>query len=189
MPHYIPTEPELSHVGGNWIGGNPMTYYPQLWEWMVKWLAVRSVLDVGCGEGHALATFQELGCTVFGIDGAPRNVEITKSKGIPAVVHDLTKSAYIHYPLPELVWCCEVVGQIDKQYITNVLATLTQGTYLAMTNELPGQVGHHHVNLKPTSYWMQHLMQYGFHPIFDTHEPVEHSFWVKTGVIYKRVAK
>ena len=58
--HFVPTEPELKHLGGNTIGGNAQTFYPELWFWMIQTLGIKTVLDVGCGEGHALREFKRL---------------------------------------------------------------------------------------------------------------------------------
>ena len=37
--------------------GDSATYAPNLWRWLVDVLGVESVIDVGCGEGHAAAFF------------------------------------------------------------------------------------------------------------------------------------
>ena len=187
--HYVPDEPELQHLGGNTIGGNPQTTYCQLWAWLVKSLDVHSVLDVGCGEGHALREFQRLGCLTFGIDGAPRNVEIASRYGM-VVTHDLCNGPYAP-PIPvDLVWCCEVVGHVDAKHLGNVLATLCQGTWLAMTNETPGQQNHHHpVNLQRPAYWADKIIRRGY--CIDAQRTGEsmayaHDFWTATGTIYRR---
>ena len=188
MSHYIPSEPELKHLGGNTIGGNPQTFYPQLWAWMVKTLNIKTVLDVGCGEGHAMREFTRLGCEVNGLDGAPRNVVLA---GPRARVHDLTIGPCIA-PIPiDLVWCCEVVGQIEERYVDNVIKTLVQGKWLAMTNQLPGQPGPHNMfNCQPVVYWEKKLCASGFAPdCIRTNEAAIHSqhYWSRTGVIYRRV--
>jgi hypothetical protein len=60
----IPTDPKLAHLGGYVEGGDPATYYPDLWKWFVETLMVRSVIDVGCGDGVALKYFRDtLGCS------------------------------------------------------------------------------------------------------------------------------
>ena len=182
--HYIPQEKDFKHLGGNTIGGNSQTFYPELWGWMISKLQIKSVLDVGCGEGHALYEFRKLGCETYGIDGLPRNAEIAK-----AVAWDLTKSPYIVPVSIDLVWCCEVVAQIEEKYIENVLNTLAQGKYLALTVELPGQIGYHHVNCQPIEYWEQKLLKYNFR-VDDELTAVSkqhgHHFWSVTGRVYVR---
>ena len=43
--HYIPDEPELKHLGGNSVGGNINTWYPELWAWMVKRLDIETITN------------------------------------------------------------------------------------------------------------------------------------------------
>ncbi len=41
------------HVGGFIIEKDPATYTPHLWEYLCKKFNIKTVLDVGCGMGHA----------------------------------------------------------------------------------------------------------------------------------------
>src|SRR4029077_18059493 len=67
-------EEERPHLGGYIRGGDPATYYPQLWEWFLREQGVMSVLGVGCGEGPALADFHDtLGIRAQGIDGVDQD--------------------------------------------------------------------------------------------------------------------
>ena len=192
--HYIPDAPELAHVGGNTVGGNPQTFYSELWAWLREVLPARTVLDVGCGEGHAVKEFSRLGFRSCGIDGAPRNAQIGLASDLATITFDLTRRpciiADIRGPFkPDLVWCCEVVGQIDIQYIDNVCKTLSQGKYLAMTNQLPDQQGYHMVNCRPTEFWEALMIQYGMVVDRDlTEESKKYAgyYWAKTGRIYRK---
>ncbi len=193
--HYIPAEPELAHVGGNTAGGNPQTFYPDLWRWMVDTLNIKTVFDVGCGEGHAIAEFERLGCNAAGFDGAIRNVQCASW----SFLHDLTKGSVViadkpELPLcdmcvPDLVWCCEVVGQIDIQYIDNVCRTISQGKYLALTHQLPDQQGYHVVNGRPPEFWTAVLRDYGMDKddaLTEESKRYAGFYWAKTGGIYRR---
>ena len=185
--HYIPETEAEKHLGGNTIGGNPQTFYPELWAWMVKRLEVKSVLDVGCGEGHALAEFRRLGCEILGIDGALRNVHLANHKVGAAVVWDLTESYCPNRS--DLAWCCEVMGQIEEQYVDNVIKTLVQGRYLALTHQLPGQQGYHIVNGHPPEYWIEKLKAAGMElDAALTAESKQYAgyYWAKTGMIFRR---
>lgn len=182
--HYIPTEQDLKHLGGNTIGGNQSTFYPKLWEWMIKTLNIHSVLDVGCGEGHALKEFKRQGCSVFGIDGAPRNASLAN-----AVCHDLTKAPFILPKPVDLVWCCEVIGQIEEQYIKYIIPTLAQGRFVAFTHQLPNQLGYHMVNCQPPEYWCDKLNAVGYvldEKLTKESKQYGHVYWSATGSIYRR---
>lgn len=147
---------EHPHLGGNIPGGDSFTFCPGLWDWMVPVFGIKSVLDVGCGEGNALLHFHHLGIQVVGLEGLAENA----SKGFnPIIVADLTKGPIILANI-DLVWCCEVVEHVDAKYLDHLLATLSVGRILAMTAAEPGQPGHHHVNCQPKEYWIQHLSRF-----------------------------
>ncbi len=189
MGHYIPEEPELKHVGGNWSGGNPQTLYPDLWAWLKQELKLSTVIDVGCGEGCALECFKRLGYSASGFDGAPRNVTIAAQKGVSVQVHDLTKGPFVATP-SDLVWCCEVVAQVEEKYVQNVIDTLALGKYIALTVELPGQWGYHHVNCRPIEYWADLLATKGYKidvELTKKSKAYAGFFWLATGTIYERV--
>jgi SAM-dependent methyltransferase len=146
--------PEL---GGNLRYGDIDTFCPVIWRFLVERFAVRSVLDVGCGEGHAVAFFNRLGIFAHGIDGLAANVERSV---IPIALHDLLKGPYI-MPV-DLVWSCEVAEHIIEEKVDNYLETLCNGRIVAMTHALPGQDGHHHVNCQPTEYWIDKMHRRGY---------------------------
>lgn len=149
-----PNDPAL---GGNIIGGDPNTYHPALWSFLVGRFAIKSVLDVGCGEGHCVQYFSGLGIRAFGFDGLKTNVERAV---VPIAYHDLRSEAFT-MPV-DLVLCCEVVEHIDEKYLPNLLETLANGRVIAMTHALPGQTGYHHVNCQPSSYWIGKLEALGY---------------------------
>ena len=156
----IPTEPELAHLGGYVPGGDEATVYPDLWKYLVKKLDVRSVLDVGCGDGQALRYFRQLGCTVRGVDGLPQED--------PDIIQvDYQKDRGARGPDVDLVWFCEFVEHVEERFIRNYLMTFKAGRYIAITHAEPGQPGHHHVNCKHPQYWIGVMaaIGYGFEDI------------------------
>lgn len=181
--HYIPDEPEYAHLGGNCVGGNPATFYPELWAWMVKRMNIESVFDVGCGEGHAMREFERLGCSVNGLDGSPRNTEIAGAECI-----DFTRGTPIGIQA-DLIWCCEVVGQIEERYARNVLRSFSS-KFVALTHQLPDQAGYHIVNGQHPEYWRGAMAVVGY--LVDdalTYETRQlgKTYWSSTGVIYRRI--
>ena len=57
------------HLGGFLRGGDPDTTFPEMWAWLVETWEVKTVIDIGCGDGNALRHFRDLGCQVLGIEG------------------------------------------------------------------------------------------------------------------------
>jgi SAM-dependent methyltransferase len=141
---------------------DPLTWYPELWEWACNTLHIRSVLDVGCGEGHSAAYFKKLGCEVLGVDGS---AEAMKNSRIPEhhVMHDFEESPFIPQKTYDLVWSCEFVEHVDKDKVDNILKTFSfSDKYLMITFAVPGQLGWHHVNLQPAEYWIKKMLGIGF---------------------------
>lgn len=143
------------HVGGNVVEGDPYTYAPTVWSYLVKRFAVRSVLDLGSGRGFSSAYFSSIGCNVLAVDGMLENIHHAV---FPTLHADLAQTRVI--TRVDLVHCQEVVEHIEEKYIENLLSSLACGKYIVMTNALPGQGGHHHVNEQPTEYWINHLRRY-----------------------------
>lgn len=147
---------EQPHLGGNIESGDSWTYCPGVWGYVLDRFGISTVLDLGCGRGHSSAWFQSRARTVIAVDGLRANVSECLH---PAILQDLTLAA-VYAPV-DLVHCHEVVEHIEERYLANVLASLLNGRIILMTNGVPGQAGHHHVNLQPTEYWIQHLVSLG----------------------------
>jgi 2-polyprenyl-3-methyl-5-hydroxy-6-metoxy-1,4-benzoquinol methylase len=146
------------HLGGNIHYGDTNTYCPAVWDYVISRFAVKSVLDLGCGEGYSAAYFASKGCTTIAVDGLLENC---RNAVYPTVLFDLTKGSF--FAQVELVHCQEVVEHIEEKYIDNLLNSLTCGNILLMTHALPNQPGYHHVNLQPPEYWVDKLLSKNFH--------------------------
>lgn len=158
------TENARPHLGGYIEGGDPATWFPELWDWLMFVCNVRSVIDVGCGEGHAARYFADAGCDVIGIDGVWQ-----LSENWQFHMHDYTKG-----PWPsevkgnrmegatDLVWSCEFVEHVEERYVPNFLTTFQMARMVLMTHAEPGQPGHHHVNCQPAEYWIGAMAAAGF---------------------------
>lgn len=144
-------------LGGNLRHGDIHTWAPNLWRYLAERFGVNSVLDVGCGEGHAVKFFHRMGLYAYGIEGLLTNV---RNAVAPIALHDLLDGPFI---LPvDLVWSCEVAEHIDPTMVDNYVDTLANGRVVAMTHAVPGQAGYHHVNCQPAEYWIDRMMSRGF---------------------------
>lgn len=154
---YMIIDPHAPDLGGNIRHGDLRTFCPVLWDYLIERFAVESVLDVGCGEGHAVHWFHRRGVFAHGIDGLEANV---RRGVVPIARHDLKSGPYV-MPV-DLVWSCEVAEHIAPEHLANYLATLANGNVIAMTHAVPGQGGHHHVNCQPAEYWVEQLARHGY---------------------------
>ena len=151
---------EEGHLGGYFEGGDDGTFYPHMWNWLLTTLNIKSVLDLGCAEGHSAKFFKDKGCSVLGIEGSKQAV---KNSVIPknTTEWDFNAGPFItdHH---DLIWCCEVLEHIEEQYAQNILDTMKNAEYIVVTAAEPGQGGYHHVNCQPASYWICKISQMGF---------------------------
>jgi SAM-dependent methyltransferase len=154
---------EENHVGGFLIEKDPATYMPKLWEYIIKTYNVNSILDIGCGMGHAIGEFSShipLN-NITGVDGSTFVKEnSTYSDNI--IFHDFTSGELILEQEFDFGWCCEFVEHIEEKYKANFLSLFSKCKILAITYAEPGQEGHNHVNCQPKEYWINELALYGF---------------------------
>lgn len=159
---------EKPHLGGYFPDGDPSSYCPELWSWLIAELRVSSVLDVGCGSGQALRYFLEHGCTGLGIDGLPPRSDL------PILAHDYTTGPWPPVSTAEvglyggqnasfdLCWSCEFVEHVEERYLPNFLASFACADLVLMTHAVPGQLGHHHANCRIDEYWLGVMAAEGF---------------------------
>lgn len=151
------TQDDKPHLGGYIVGGDPATWYPDLWRWLVEDYGVRSVVDVGCGEGHALRFFEDCGSKVLGIDGVAQSHKAVRT-------HDYANGPLHveHIGRFDLCWSCEFVEHVEERFVANFLATFACAEIVLMTHAEPGQQGWHHVNCQTADYWKGALAACGF---------------------------
>ena len=148
------------YLGGYLVGGDKETFAVEVWDWMIDH-DMKSILDVGCGEGHSVKYFVDRGCEAIGIEGGINAISNSpvKSHIIP---HDYTKGPFIPNKTYDAIWCCEFVEHVEPKYIDNFLITFTYAQYILMTHAIPGQSGYHHVNCQTDTYWINKLKEIGF---------------------------
>lgn len=140
------------HLGGNIKGGDPYTFCPRVWDYVISRFSIGSVLDLGSGDGGTSQYFFKKGLKTVAVEGLAENIATSL---YPTIQIDLTKE-HVNTRV-DLVHCQEVVEHIEERYLNNLLKSLTCGRIVLMTHALPGQTGHHHVNCQPPEYWINHM--------------------------------
>ena len=148
---------ERADLGGNVRHGDIHTWCPRLWRFLIERFAIGSVLDVGCGEGHAVKFFHGLGLHAHGVDGLATNVLRAVA---PIALHDILSGPY--YMPVDMTWSCEVAEHIREDKVDNYIDTLVNGRVIAMTHAVPGQDGYNHVNCQPAEYWIERICRRGY---------------------------
>jgi SAM-dependent methyltransferase len=125
-------------------------------------LHVRTVVDVGCGEGAWLAEFARAGCRVTGVDG--QHVDISRLL-IPAdafVARDLEQPLELDGRF-DLAVCLEVAEHLSPARadgLVDDLAALSDRVLFSAAT--PGQGGYGHVNEQPHEYWIRRFEDRGY---------------------------
>jgi hypothetical protein len=175
------------HLGGNLENGDPETFSPNVWNFLLSKCSPKKILDLGCGRGHTSKWFIDNNIEVISVDGLEENVT---NSIVPAVMHDLTVSPFKCNV--DLVICIEVVEHIEGQYIENLLDSLCNGSFIYMTHAVPGQTGYHHVNCQDSEYWINHLEKRNYRLLADDSEEsrrlatLDKAKWIaQNGMLFK----
>tara|TARA_B100000900_G_C20600428_1_gene725291 strand:- start:962 stop:1525 length:564 start_codon:yes stop_codon:yes gene_type:complete len=125
----------------------------------IKTFNIKSMLDIGCGPGGMVELAKSKGLKAYGIDG---DFEVKRSKNISkfVTIHD-----YETGPSPldinvDLIWSVEFLEHVWEKYQDNYMKDFQRGKFVVCT--FSEKNGHHHVNLKPASYWIDVFKDYGF---------------------------
>jgi hypothetical protein len=157
MSYRFVTDESQPHLGGNIIEGDPLTHSPRVWDYMIERFALRSVMDLGSGLGHAAWYFNRKGIAAVAVDGLLANMNASV---YPTVLHDLS-----YGPIRtnvDLVVCIETVEHIKEEHLDKLLLTLSWNSEVTIISHAsPDQGGYHHVNLQNDEYWIAHMRRFG----------------------------
>ncbi|MCJ2072060.1 class I SAM-dependent methyltransferase [Methylobacterium sp. J-030] len=148
---------ETPHLGGNANHGDPYSFAPSVVRYVTERFALRSMLDLGSGQGHVAAQFHRQGVIAIACDGLTRNIT---HNVYPVVQTDFTKGPFACHV--DLTWCQEVAEHVEERHLDYFVRSLTCGKIILMTHAVPGQHGYHHVNCNDTSYWLNVINQAGY---------------------------
>ncbi len=128
------------------------TWVPHVWELLIEAYKVKTMTDVGAGDGQVARWFAYNGIDAMAVDGC----ENKRDDGVRYVRHDYAHGEFVP-PKRDLCWSAEFVEHVEEQYVPHFLATFRQHRVLALTHALPGHCGYHHVNCREPSYWIKLL--------------------------------
>lgn len=179
------------HLGGFIAGGDPDTFDPVVWQELINQFKPRNLIDIGCGEGHAIKWFVDNGVDGIGIEGSTKALINSPVKD-RIIIHDFTKGPYKVGSEFDLAWSCEFVEHVEARFIPNFMPCFASASIVAMTYSEPqwSEGGHHHVNCQPQSYWNDVFSLWGFQWMEDYSmhlRSMASARWVKpTLSIYRR---
>lgn len=142
------------HLGGHL---NVTHIDTKILDYFIDSYKIKNFLDIGCGPGGMVELALSKGLNSLGIDG-----DYTLNLSDNFIIHDYTTGPLILNERYDLVWSCEFVEHVEEIYLDNFMKTFQSGNIVCMTYAPPGKKGHHHVNLKTESYWINIFKDYGF---------------------------
>jgi SAM-dependent methyltransferase len=152
---------ENSHLGGYFIEGDPFTWMPDIWGFLLLTYDIHSVVDIGCGTGVNLSWFHSMKTECLGIEGDQFAIENSKIKNV-LVQHDFSLGPYSLDRKFDLCISTEFVEHVEAIYEKNWLTVVDSSKYFLMCHAIPGQGGHHHVNEQSSEYWIEKLERRNF---------------------------
>lgn len=154
-----------THLGGYIINitdhGDPNSYATEVWDEMIS-AGIKSVLDIGCGEGHSTKYFLDKGIKCVGVEGGEIAYNNSPVKD-DLVLHDYTEGPFVPIDKFDAAWCCEFVEHVDEKYCQNFLDSFSKCDFIFMTHANIGQEGYHHVNCQNSEYWIEKIEKIGFY--------------------------
>jgi SAM-dependent methyltransferase len=147
---------------------------------VVSLLRPRSVVDVGCGRGAWLRTFQENGVPeVHGLDGSYVNSAELLIDPAQFSSADLSQPFSLGRTY-DLAVCLEVAEHLPARAAGALVDALAQAAPLVLFSAaIPGQGGVRHVNEQWPSYWRVLFEQRGFRRL----DPVRRQIWQDARVL------
>lgn len=88
---------------------------PATWKWMVTYLGVHSVLDVGCGRGISTSWFHFHQVEVLCVEGSHDAVEKTVLPNRELIVeHDFSRGPWWPEKTYDAIWCVEFLEHVSS---------------------------------------------------------------------------
>ncbi len=126
-------------------------------------LSPREAVDLGCGTGEFVRALKDAGVAAHGVDFAQAAVARCVEAGLDVRRADLTRPGSVPWR-GDLVLSFEVaehlVPEAAPAFVENICGAAR--AHVVMTAAGPGQVGLHHFNCQPKSYWIALMLARGF---------------------------
>jgi 2-polyprenyl-3-methyl-5-hydroxy-6-metoxy-1,4-benzoquinol methylase len=144
---------DKDHLGGfllNEIDREGLS--PGLWNFMIGQLAVKSMVDVGCGQGHSLKYFHDRGARCLCVEGSHHAVLTSVLPPNVVVEHDFTRGPWWPSETFDVAWSVEFLEHVGRQYMRNYMPIFKKSALIFATSSMWG--GWHHVEVRPIWWWL-----------------------------------
>ena len=147
------------HLGG-FTEIDPMGISENLWNFMLGPLAIKSIVDVGCGRGHSTSYFHQQGAKVLCVEGSHDAVTQSLLPADKIVEHDFSRGPWWPEETYDAAWSVEFLEHVGRPYMKNYLPVFKKAAVLFVTSSAWG--GWHHVEVHEEWWWRARLSAQGF---------------------------
>ena len=152
---------DKQHLGGFLHGGDQGSLSNNTFNWMLSELAIKSIVDLGCGRGYSSLYFLSLGADVICIEGSHEAVQASLLPPKRVIEHDFTRGAF--WPDDrtfDALWCTEFVEHVGRQFMGNYLPVFRRAAIIFVSYGSYG--GWHHVEVRDEWWWKSRFTARGF---------------------------
>jgi len=130
-------------------------------------LSPSSAVELGCGTGLLLLALQREGVSCLGLDYAEAALEICRNRGLSVRKCDLESDVSFELSA-DIAISMEVAEHLPASCADRFVNLLCRiAPVVVLTAAEPGTAGENHVNLQPTSYWIEQFESRGH--VFDSY--------------------
>ncbi|KAJ1442041.1 hypothetical protein B484DRAFT_442454 [Ochromonadaceae sp. CCMP2298] len=150
---------DKKHLGG-FTDSDLMGISENVFNYMVGGLAVKSLVDVGCGKGVSTKNFLSKRVKVLCVEGSHDAVSQSLLPASDVVEHDFSLGPWWPKDTYDAVWSVEFLEHVGRQYMDNYLPVFHKSALLFVTSS--GFGGWHHVEVHARWWWKSRLAAAGF---------------------------
>jgi SAM-dependent methyltransferase len=161
----VPTHDDLYDADYyRWVDETTAESAPAIVESILRDLAPRTLLDVGCGTGAVLVECRRRGIAVRGLEYSEAGLALCLARGLSVTKFDLEADRLTRpKPLFDVVLSTEVAEHLPERLAAPFVdALVSQARTVVFSAATPGQGGVDHVNEQPHSYWIARFQERGF---------------------------
>jgi hypothetical protein len=135
---------------------------PATWKYMIEWVGVKSLLDVGCGRGISTSWFHLHGVDALCVEGSHDAVNQTllPHPETQIVEHDFSRGPWWPQKTYDAVWCVEFLEHVGRNLHKNYMTVFRKAALIFATHSNWG--GWHHVEVHNDEWWNEKMAMYGF---------------------------
>lgn len=135
---------EKEHLGG-FTAYDPNGISNNTFNFMMGGLAIKSLVDVGCGKGVSTKFFHDQGVKVLCVEGSHDAVTHTLLPPDRVIEHDFSLGPWWPAETYDAAWSVEFTEHVGRQYLDNYLPIFQKSALIFVSGS--GFGGHHHVEV------------------------------------------